>query len=78
MKPILITFLCALAAVLLMFLGLGIKNLFRRGTPFKRPCSSMDPYTGKRSGCQCANLPKADCPNTRKHSPLEVNEEMFE
>ena len=69
----------ALAIVLLAlaFAGIAIKMLVRRGGEFKRHCSSTDPYTGKSNGCICGNAKSNDCPEQKKHTPLEVNDELL-
>ena len=69
MKTFLVVLLCAVAVVLLCFAGVGIKVLLRKGQ-FKRACSNVDPYTGKHSGCACADLKQADC-NERTHHPYQ-------
>lgn len=63
--------------IILCFAGLGIKMLVRHDGAFKRHCSSMDPYTGEKSGCTCSQ--HLDCTNRQKHpfQPLEVNEELM-
>ena len=77
MKLFIIIFAFTLAVVILCLAGLGIKILLKRRGEFKRHCSSMDPYTGKGSGCVCAN--GAKCANRQQHpyQPLEVNEELM-
>ena len=67
----------AFAALVLCFAGLGVKLLVKRNGEFKRHCSSIDPYTGKGGGCECAK--RVVCSNRKKHpyQPLEVNEEIM-
>ena len=64
--------------VVLCLAGIGIKMLVQRRGEFKRHCSSMDPYTGKRNGCACAAA-EALCDNRKRHpyQPLEVNDELL-
>lgn len=77
MKTILIVFFFTLGVVALCFAGLGIKMVLKRNGEFKRHCSSIDPYTGKGGGCECAK--RALCDNRKKHpyQPLEVNQELL-
>lgn len=77
MKQYLIILLCTAVVVALMLLGLGVKMLFKKHGEFKRHCSSMDPYTGKGSGCVCGKAANAKCKNTERYSPLEVNAELM-
>lgn len=79
MSALIATLLFALFVVALMFVGLGIKMLVKKKGEFKRPCTSMDPYTGKGGGCVCANGAKnVKCHNRKPYSPLEVNNELME
>ncbi|MBR5028630.1 MAG: hypothetical protein IKX51_05355 [Bacteroidales bacterium] len=68
-----------LAAVLLAlaFAGIAIKMLVRKNGEFKRHCSSTDPYTGKNAGCICGKPQQSPCPEQKKHTPLEVNDELL-
>ena len=74
MKTILLVLAISFAVVVLLLAGLGIKMLVRRRGTFKRPCASMDPYTGK-GGCQCDAVHRSHC--NRPYQPLEVNEELM-
>ena len=76
-NTLLITLLLALAIVALMMLGLGIKMIFRKNGEFKRHCSSTDPYTGKSEGCICHKAAKAKCNQSKRYSPLEVNDNLM-
>ena len=78
MPIVLTTLLLALALVALMFLGLGVKMIFKKHGEFKRHCSSMDPYTGKGGGCVCAKATNVKCKNAEKYSPLEVNNNLMD
>lgn len=78
MPIVLTTLLLALALVALMFLGLGVKMIFKKHGEFKRHCSSMDPYTGKGGGCVCAKAANVKCKNAEKYSPLEVNNNLMD
>ncbi len=78
MSTILITLALALTLVALMFIGLGVKMIFKKHGEFKRHCSSMDPYTGKGGGCVCAKAANVKCKNAEKYSPLEVNKNLME
>ncbi len=78
MPIVLTTLLFALALVALMFLGLGVKMIFKKHGEFKRHCSSMDPYTGKGGGCVCAKATNVKCKNAEKYSPLEVNSNLMD
>lgn len=33
--------------------GIAIKMFVLKGGEFKKQCSSVDPYTGKKLGCSC-------------------------
>ncbi len=76
MGSILTVTLLASVLLALAFAGIGIKMIVRRGGEFKRHCSSTDPYTGHSTGCICGNA-KANCPEQKKHTPLEVNDELL-
>ncbi|MCQ2295064.1 MAG: hypothetical protein MJZ67_05365 [Bacteroidales bacterium] len=78
MSTIILTTLFALAMVALLFLGLGVKMIFKKHGEFKRHCSSMDPYTGKGAGCVCAKAANVKCKNAERYSPLEVNNNLME
>lgn len=71
--------LVVLAIVMLCFAGLGIKIIVKKNGEFKRHCSSMDPYTGKSSGCMCAAQQAHICKEKSSHpyQPLEVNNELM-
>ena len=75
---ILYTLLCALAALALLMVGLGVKMLFKKHGEFKHHCSSIDPYTGERGGCACGKAIEAQCSKAGKHTPLEVNDHLME
>ena len=77
MNTFLITLLLALAFFALIMLGLGIKMVVKKHGEFKRHCSSMDPYTGKDSGCVCGKAAQKQCGKAERYSPLEVNENML-
>ena len=79
MKELFILLLIVFIIVALCFAGLGIKILVRKKGEFKRHCSSMDPYTGKGTGCVCANKVDSLCNNRNHHpyQPLEVNKELM-
>ena len=77
-NTLLITLLLALAILALMMLGLGIKMLFRKNGEFKRHCSSTDPYTGKSEGCICHNTSNVNCSQSKRYSPLEVNDNLLD
>ena len=76
MKTLIPALLSAVVAVALMMAGLGVKMLFRKHGEFKRHCSSIDPYTGKSSGCICGHAANARC-QPQSHTPLEVNQELL-
>ena len=76
MDSILTVTLLAAVLLALAFAGIGIKMIVRRGGEFKRHCSSTDPYTGQSAGCICGNA-KNSCPEQKKHTPLEVNDELL-
>ncbi|MBQ6068505.1 MAG: hypothetical protein IJK84_03285 [Bacteroidales bacterium] len=78
MRMMLYTLLCAVGAVALLMLGLGVKMLFDRRAEFKRHCSSMDPYTGERGVCVCGRAAGARCEREGRYQPLEVNDELME
>ena len=78
MQTILTTLLLAVALVALMFAGLGVKMFFKKNGEFKRHCSSVDPYTGKRSGCVCAKSAYDKCKGAPSYHPLEVNGELLD
>lgn len=75
MTTLLLTLLLSVAVVALMIVGLGIKMFFKKKGEFKRHCSSMDPYTGERSGCICGK--KIPCKDSTHYHPLEVNQEFL-
>ena len=77
MKEILIVLVCALVAVALAIVGLGIKMFVQKNGEFKRHCSSVDPYTGERSGCVCGKTVFDNCKTSPKYHPLEVNKELL-
>lgn len=79
MKELFILLLIVFIIVALCFAGLSIKILVRKKGEFKRHCSSMDPYTGKGTGCVCANKFDSICNNRKQHpyQPLEVNKELM-
>lgn len=77
MKTILIVFLFTLGVVALCFAGLGIKMVLKRNGEFKRHCSSIDPYTGKGGGCECAKRALCDNRKTHPYQPLEINQELL-
>ena len=74
----LFTLVFALAVIVLMMLGLGIKMVVKKHGEFKRHCSSMDPYTGEGRGCVCGKVAQAQCHNADHYSPLEVNDKLME
>lgn len=78
MTTFLITLLCAIAIVALLLVGLGVKILFKKNGEFKRHCSSVDPYTGERSGCVCGKSVADTCKGTPQYHPLEVNKELLD
>ena len=67
----------AIALLGLAFAGIAIKMIVRRGGEFKRHCSSTDPYTGQSAGCICGKAKPTNCPEHKKHIPLEINEELL-
>ena len=73
----LIPLLGALAIVSLLMVGLGVKMIFLKKGEFKRHCSSVDPYTGERSGCVCGKTVMDNCKGAPKYHPLEVNKELM-
>ena len=75
MKQFLLILGCAAGAVGLMMLGLGVKMLVRKRGTFKRPCSSMDPYTGEQHGCVCGKASGRQC-HPERHEPLEINKSL--
>ena len=76
MRYIVIILVAAFVAVLLMFVGLGVKMLLRRNGEFKRHCASRDPYTGESSGCVCAE--KKVCEKRQRYNPLDVNQNLMD
>ncbi len=74
MQSLLIVLIITFVAVVLLLAGLGIKMLLRRHGEFKRPCSNIDPYTGK-GGCQCSATHRNHC--HRPYQPLEVSDELM-
>ena len=79
MKTFLTILLFALLILALSFAGLGIKTLVRKNGELKRHCAGMDPYSGKRTGCVCANRFESDCADRQKHpyQPLDVNSNLM-
>lgn len=77
MRIVLISLLFALVVVALMMAGLGIKMLVKKRGSFKRPCSSIDPYTGEKGGCVCGRTANSSCADKR-YSPLEVNDTLMD
>lgn len=82
---ILIVFGLALAIVALSFAGIAVKIIVKKNGEFKRHCSSVDPYTGQRSGCVCARKVSDPCDEDKikgstkhKYHPLEINQELLE
>ena len=75
---LLIVFVVALVAVLLLFAGLGIKMLLRRHGEFRRACAGHDPYTGAGSGCSCAVNKACSEPQRHPYQPLTVNDTLLE
>ena len=77
MSNVFIVIVLATVLLALAFAGIAVKIILRRGGEFKRHCSGTDPYTGKSNGCICGNTAKNDCPEQKKHSPLEINDELL-
>lgn len=72
------TLLCAVIIIALLIVGLGVKMIFKKHGEFKRHCSSVDPYTGERSGCVCGKSVADKCKGTPQYHPLEVNKELLD
>lgn len=79
MNTSIVVLVLAMAIVLFCFAGLGVKTLLQRNGELKRHCASMDPYSGKRTGCICATRQNLECNDRQKHpyQPLEVNENIM-
>ena len=77
MNNILIVIILAAVLLALAFAGIAVKMLVRRGGEFKRHCSSTDPYTGKNAGCVCGKPQQSPCHEQKRHTPLEVNDELL-
>ena len=77
MNNILIVIILAAVLLALAFAGIAIKMIARKNGEFKRHCSSTDPYTGKNAGCICGKQQQSSCPEQKKHTPLEVNDELL-
>ena len=77
MNNILIVIILAAVLLALAFAGIAVKMIVRKNGEFKRHCASTDPYTGKSAGCICGNAQKNDCHEQKKHTPLEVNDELL-
>ncbi|MCQ2278563.1 MAG: hypothetical protein MJZ62_04590 [Bacteroidales bacterium] len=78
MKEIIIVLGAAMAVIAFAFVGLGIKILVKKNGEFKRHCSSVDPYTGERSGCVCGKTILDKCKTSPQYHPLEVNKELLD
>lgn len=79
MKQIIVVLLFAMAAVALCMAGLGIKIIVKKNGEFKRHCNAVDPKTGMRSGCVCAEKSVIrDCNHGPKYHPLEINKELLQ
>jgi len=79
MKSFFIIFLLALSILALSLAGLGIKTLVLKNGELKRHCAGMDPYSGKRTGCVCAERMEGECADRKKHpyQPLDVNSNLM-
>lgn len=78
MKTLLVVFIFCVILIALCLTLIGIKILVKKNGEFKRHCSSVDPYTGERSGCVCgnSNILTSDCKN-EKHSVLEIDKDLL-
>ena len=78
MNTLILVFILTLGIVLLCLAGLGIKTLVHRGE-LKRHCAGMDPYSGKRTGCVCAERFDGNCSDRKRHpyQPLDVNDNLM-
>ena len=76
MSAFLIIAIATFLALMLLMLGLGVKILLKKNGEFKRHCASRDPYTGKSSGCFCAQ--KDECNRKPQYSPLDVNKQLID
>ncbi|MCQ2300456.1 MAG: hypothetical protein MJZ81_10080 [Bacteroidales bacterium] len=77
MQTLLAVLACALVIIGLSFAGIAIKILVKKNGEFKRHCSSVDPYTGERSGCVCGKTVYDNCKTAPNYHPLEVNRELL-
>lgn len=77
MQTILIVLAFAIGIIGLSFAGIAIKILVKKNGEFKRHCSSVDPYTGERSGCVCGKTIAEKCKNQTEYHPLEINKELM-
>lgn len=68
----------SLVIVAFSFAGIGIKMLVKKNGEFKRHCSSIDPYSGERSGCVCGKTVLDKCDSAPHYHPLEINKELLE
>jgi len=59
------------------FAGIAIKMIVLKNGEFKRHCSSTDPYTGQGKACICEKSAETMCVERKKHSPLEINDELL-
>lgn len=74
----LVVLILAFALILAAFAAIDIKRLVRGKGEFKRHCSSVDPYTGERSGCICGKSIRDNCNESPQYHPLEINQNLLE
>lgn len=43
--------------------GIAVKMFVLKGGEFKKQCSSVDPYTGRKLGCSCGGDGSGTCRN---------------
>ena len=56
--------LVAIVLLGIAFAGIAIKMFFFKEAEFRKSCSSIDPQSGQRLGCNCGGDENASCENS--------------